>query len=75
MRQLLLASALLAVACGGGGSGTPIVVGAALDLAEPGLAFLRVHGSEGHGGRGVPVAGGFDCDGDGNNDIAMAAFR
>ena len=35
----------------------------------------RVYGSTGHGAFGVPVAGGADCDGDGNEDYAMAAIR
>lgn len=34
----------------------------------------RVLGSVGQGNRGVPVAGGFDCDGDGFPDTAMAAM-
>ncbi len=50
----------------------------ALDLADvaavtPGL--LRVHGSAGNGGFGLPVAGGHDVDGDGETDIAFAAMR
>ena len=36
--------------------------------------LLRVHGSTGNGNKGVPVAGGFDCDGDGFPDSAMAAM-
>ncbi len=35
----------------------------------------RTHGSAGTGASGVPVAGGFDCDGDGHRDSAMAAMR
>ena len=35
----------------------------------------RIHGSVGDGSAGVPVAGGFDCDGDGFRDYAMAAMR
>lgn len=51
---------------------------AALDLSDvaavtPGL--LRVHGSVGNGGFGLPVAGGHDVDGDGETDIAFAAIR
>ncbi len=37
--------------------------------------LLRVHGSTGSGNKGVPVAGGFDCDGDGFPDSAMAAMQ
>lgn len=43
-----------------------------LDPAVDGL--LRVHGSVGTGTYGVPVTGGFDCDGDGFQDMAMASM-
>jgi hypothetical protein len=49
-----------------------------LDLATlaPGAAgLLRVHGSVGNGSLGVPVSGGHDVDGDGHNDVALAAMR
>ncbi len=36
--------------------------------------FLRVYGSVGRGNFGVPVTGGFDCDGDGFQDMAMSAM-
>jgi hypothetical protein len=36
--------------------------------------LVRVHGSVGTGAFGVPVAGGFDCDGDGFTDYAMASM-
>ncbi len=36
--------------------------------------LLRVYGSVGDGHFGVPVTGGFDCDGDGFQDMAMAAM-
>lgn len=45
---------------------------AALDPAVDGL--IRVHGSVGRGTFGVPVTGGFDCDGDGFQDMAMASM-
>ncbi len=35
----------------------------------------RVHGHVGHGGKGVPVAGGFDVDGDGHRDATFAAMQ
>ena len=35
----------------------------------------RVHGSTGDGSKGVPVAGGFDCDGDGFGDYSFAAMQ
>lgn len=37
--------------------------------------LLRVYGHTGNGESGVPVAGGFDIDGDGFKDYAMAAMR
>jgi hypothetical protein len=37
-------------------------------------SLMRVHGSAGDGTFGVPVAGPFDCDGDGLRDVAFAAF-
>lgn len=37
--------------------------------------IFRLLGSVGNGAWGVPVAGGFDMDGDGSNDFAMASFR
>jgi hypothetical protein len=36
--------------------------------------IFRLLGSEGNGASGVPVAGGFDMDGDSFNDFAMASF-
>jgi len=49
-----------------------------LDLGAVGTAsgrVTRVFGSTGDGGRGVPVAGGFDCDGDGFVDAGFAAMQ
>ena len=49
-----------------------------IDLADVGTdvrRFGRVHGSSGAGATGVPVAGGFDVDGDGSTDHALAAMR
>lgn len=50
-----------------------------LDLASPppGANITRVHG---HGGNntglaGVPVCGGFDCDGDSHRDFSFAQFQ
>lgn len=51
---------------------------ATLDLAAVGTSdsgLQRVHGSVGTGVSGVPVAGGFDVDGDGHRDYAFAAMR
>ncbi len=45
---------------------------ATLDPEVDGL--LRVYGSTGRGNFGVPVTGGFDCDGDGFSDMAMSAM-
>jgi hypothetical protein len=41
----------------------------------PGENITRVYGSIGDGSAGVPVAGGFDCDGDGHPDFAVGHFR
>src|SRR5262245_45951573 len=48
-----------------------------VDLAELSTAqhLLRVHGSNGDGSRGLPVAGGGDVDGDGFVDYAMASMQ
>jgi len=49
-----------------------------IDLADvhtDARRFGRVHGSSGAGVTGVPVAGGFDIDGDGFTDHALAAMR
>ena len=48
------------------------------DLAEAGTeagVVSRFYGSVGNGNLGVPVAGGFDCDGDGFADYAFAAIQ
>jgi len=49
----------------------------AVDIAELGSAvLLRVFGATEDGGeKGVPVAGGFDMDGDGHRDFAFASMR
>lgn len=51
-----------------------------LDLAStphsPGvLTEIFGHGSSGDGSAGVPVTGGFDCDGDGFKEIAFAQIK
>jgi hypothetical protein len=47
-----------------------------IDLATLGDdVLMRVYGNlENGGSRGVPVAGGFDMDGDGHQDVAMASM-
>lgn len=45
------------------------------DVATDVRRLGRVHGSSGNGATGVPVAGGFDLDGDGVLDHALAAMR
>jgi hypothetical protein len=37
--------------------------------------LTRIYGSSGDGRRGLPVAGGFDCDGDGHIDTAFASIQ
>ncbi len=51
---------------------------ATIDLANVNAddgTLRRVYGSVGNGSSGVPVAGGFDVDGDGSRDYAFAAMR
>ena len=48
-----------------------------IDLANTSTSngtLLRVYGSTGNGSSGLPVAGGFDTNGDGFKDYAMAAM-
>jgi hypothetical protein len=91
LRRGILCAALLAIltslhCSGGGGEGEGGDGGdslglppeRSLDLAtipSSAATLLRIHGSAGDGGLGVPVSGGHDADGDGNNDVAMAAMR
>ena len=47
-----------------------------LEKIQPYAGVLtRIYGSTGDGRAGVPVAGGFDCDGDGFLDNAFAAIK
>lgn len=86
LSRLVFAGALLtAIAslhCSGGGGSDGESIGSpparVLDLAtlpQGSPALLRVHGSVGEGNLGVPVTGAEDVDGDGNNDVALAAMR
>ncbi|ETW99162.1 MAG: hypothetical protein ETSY2_41395 [Candidatus Entotheonella gemina] len=46
-----------------------------LAMLDPEIdGLLRVYGSAGRGNFGVPVTGGFDCDGDGFQDTAMSSM-
>ncbi len=46
-----------------------------IDLAQfTDADLLRVHGYTGFGQLGLPVAGGHDCDDDGNADVVMASM-
>jgi len=82
-RSLALMAILLISGCGGGSTPvnapTPPVLPQSqiLDLNSiaAGNGFLRVSGSASTGRFGVPVAGGWDCDGDGNRDYAMAGMQ
>lgn len=65
---------LLALAIAGSATANPFVV----DLAahpDTKWGLLRGYGHTGDGHRGVPVAGGFDVDGDGHNDFAFSAMQ
>lgn len=41
------------------------------DIEDGSQQVFRIYGSQGTGTRGVPVAGGFDMDGDGRQDVAV----
>ena len=73
---------LCMAACGGGSTPVPPimpppVVAQTLDIngLAAGNGFLRVSGSASTGRSGVPVAGGWDCDGDGDPDFAMSGMQ
>lgn len=76
-------SALLLAGCDGGSSAVaPEAPPAAaqnqildIDMLAAGNGFLRVSGSASTGRFGVPVAGGWDCDGDGNPDFAVSGMQ
>ncbi|MEM7386216.1 MAG: hypothetical protein AAF514_14840, partial [Verrucomicrobiota bacterium] len=74
MSRLAILAAAFFVVCGDGRSAEPAKV---VDLVEEPLpdSFTRVYGSRGTGERGVPVAGGHDCDGDGFPDYAFASIQ
>jgi len=70
---------LLAIALGALASAAPAAAQPAhtIDLATldtSGSTLRRVHGSDGLGARGVPVAGGLDVDGDGFVDYGFSAM-
>jgi hypothetical protein len=71
-RRLALPGALLLVAASAHGA-NPVTT---IDLLTQSTAsnLRRVYGSAGNGGKGVPVAIGPDCDGDGIRDYGMAAM-
>jgi hypothetical protein len=71
----ILTACFLLASLGASASAAPHL---SVDLATVSTAsggLKRVHGSTGDGSRGVPVAGGIDCDGDGFLDYAMAAMQ
>ncbi|GJM24675.1 MAG: hypothetical protein DHS20C16_10900 [Phycisphaerae bacterium] len=81
---LLLAVAMVAgcepevVEPGPGDDPTPATGIAKMDLAVTATdagVLTRVYGSSGDGRRGLPVAGGFDCDGDGFVDTGFASIQ
>ncbi len=65
------------LSCGSDNDSPPPVAAAEdIDLrdVEPADGLLRLYGSTGIGNFGVPVTGGFDVNGDGNLDFAMASM-
>ncbi|MEM7362637.1 MAG: FG-GAP repeat protein [Pseudomonadota bacterium] len=74
----MLTATFVLVACDNSDDPTPTLPpGNILDLLEPTVdaRISRVAGSEGSGRLGVPVAGGFDVNGDGHLDYALASMR
>ena len=67
----------LAAALGAAGSvaAQPAVTVDVDALSTEDAVLLRVYGATGSGSRGVPVAGGHDCDGDGLQDLAFASIQ
>ena len=70
LRSFLVCELILAGAL----AGAPALT---LDLADrpPGVLRILGHGPTDGGNMGVPVCGGFDCDGDGYCEAAFAQFR
>jgi hypothetical protein len=68
--------AVLPFACSGllGASAAADVVVDLAALDTSGGTLQRIHGHTGSGFRGLPVAGGFDCNDDGHADLALASF-
>ena len=71
--RIALITAMAAAACSDNSESTSDV--AILDLAGAPSGVERLYGSTSTGRYGVPVAAGFDCDGDGQTDYAMSAMR
>ncbi len=68
---------LILAACGGSSnSPAPVADPEDIDLrgVSPSDGLLRLYGSTGIGNFGVPVTGGYDVNGDGNLDFAMASM-
>ncbi len=67
---------LILTSCGDSNSPLPTADRNDIDLrsVEPADGLLRLHGSTGIGNFGVPVTGGYDVNGDGNLDFAMASM-
>ena len=74
IRVLVLFGLTLAAVQGQGASAQPTLTLDLAALATDEGTLSRVYGYTGTGRLGVPVAGGFDLDGDGNRDYAVAFF-
>ncbi|RMH16358.1 MAG: hypothetical protein D6696_18325 [Acidobacteria bacterium] len=72
-RRLAFAAAFLLLAPAPARAQPPAVLDLAGLEARDGV-LLRLHGAGGSGAFGVPVAGGFDLDGDGHGDLALASM-
>jgi len=71
--RLTIVSTVLLVVATGWAADPSVVVDLATVSTSDGV-LRRVHGFDGNGAFGVPVAGGFDCDDDGFVDYAMASM-
>ncbi len=71
MIRLPLSITLLSLIATAAGAQPALILDLAGVAPEDGLV-RRVYGASGNGAFGVPVAGGFDCDGDGLVDYAVA---
>ncbi len=74
IREFAVQAALVSASLDLCGEANELAYDLKLVEAAPG-GVTRIHGSVGDGGKGLPVAGGYDCDGDGHVDTAFASIQ